>query len=165
MYERLSRDWEQRKILYFQSIRNRGTIDPSVDRLHKARSDIQIPIGLFICIILRNAIYLNNMFRNYENLDPPVAREYLETLLRAGESLGARGWKSDLSRQYAEIVEAVEGEPQNIRSVTNHLNRVLVANSNCTLQLFLWVAWILGFEVRLVPRKENKRKTSIDEVT
>ena len=105
------------------------------------------------------------MFRNYENLDPPVAREYLETLLRAGESLGARGWKSDLSRQYAEIVEAVEGEPQNIRSVTNHLNRVLVANSNCTLQLFLWVAWILGFEVRLVPRKENKRKTSIDEVT
>jgi hypothetical protein len=104
------------------------------------------------------------MFRNYEDLDPPVAREYLETLLQAGESLGARGWKSDLSRKYAEIVEAIEGEPQNVRSVTNHLNRVLAINSNCTLQLFLWVAWILGFEVKLVRRKEIKQKTSIDQI-
>ncbi len=101
------------------------------------------------------------MLKTYEKSDPPVARDYLELLLDRGEGFGTRGWESDLARKYAEISVKAQGEPQSLNSVTNHLNRVLREKSNCTLQLFLWVAWILGFEVKLVPRKEIK-KTSTD---
>ena len=127
-------------------------------------SIVLFPIGLFTCTIMQSPIIINNMLKDYDNSDPPIARDYLKFLLTTGKSFDTRGWKSELGRQYAEIAERVNGEPQSTRAVINHLNLVLRGKSNCTLQLFLWVAWILGFEVKLVRRKEIKQKTSIDQV-
>ena len=96
----------------------------------------------------------------FESKKPPIAREYLDVLAQHGEETGTRGWKSSLARDYCEIMEEVTGEEQNIKSMHPHINRILNKNGNCTLQSFLTIAWILGFEFQLVPRKENRSKTA-----
>jgi hypothetical protein len=100
----------------------------------------------------------------YEDEAPPVARDYIDVLSEHGADSGLRGWKSDLARDYCEIMERMTGEEHKLTSVHPHINRILNRKGNCTLQSFLTIAWILGFKVQLVPRKEIKRKTTIDQV-
>ena len=101
----------------------------------------------------------------FQEEDPPIAREYLDILEQQGSDSGLRGWKLDLARDYCEIMEHITGEAHKLTSVHPHINRIMNRKGNCTLQSFLTIAWILGLKVQLVPRKENKRKTSIDQIT
>lgn len=96
----------------------------------------------------------------FESKDPPIARAYLDKLANHGETTGTRGWKSSLARDYCTITQEITGEEQNIKSMHPHINRILNKNGNCTLQSFLTIAWILGFEIQLVPRKENRSETA-----
>ena len=98
----------------------------------------------------------------FEAENAPVARDYLDILANYGDEVGTRGWKSNLARDYCEIMAEITGEQQNIKSIHPHLNRILNHKGNCTLQSFLTIAWILGLKIQLVPRKENKQKTSLD---
>jgi hypothetical protein len=100
----------------------------------------------------------------FQEEDPPIARDYIDILAEHGSDSGLRGWKSDLARDYCKIMEDITGEEHKLTSVHPHINRILNRKANCTLQSFLTIAWILGFKVQLVPRKEIKRKTSIDQV-
>jgi hypothetical protein len=101
---------------------------------------------------------------HFEEADPPVARDYLDLLLNYGEKVGARGWKTVLAEEYCNLMEKITGEEQKLNSTNAHLNRVLNRKGNCTLQSFLFIAWVLGFEVKLVRRKEIKQENSIDQV-
>jgi hypothetical protein len=113
-----------------------------------------------VIIIDRQLAKNTNMLKKikFEHEDPPVARDYLDILANHGDEVGTRGWKSNLARDYCEIMAEITGEEQNIRSIHPHLNRILNHKGNCTLQSFLVIAWILGFKVQLVPRREDRSR-------
>lgn len=94
----------------------------------------------------------------FKEEDPPIAREYINMLSEHGSASNLKGWKSDLSRDYCEIMEQVTGEAHKLSSVHPHITRILNYKGNCTLQSFLTIAWILGFKVQLVPRQEERSR-------
>ena len=94
----------------------------------------------------------------FESENAPVARDYLDLLAKHGEVTGTRGWKSSLARDYCTITQEITGEAQNLQSAYPHIHRILNNKSNCTLQSFLTLSWILGFKIQLVPRKEDRSR-------